>query len=353
MKAGKLEKIQMLRGFLALYIFTGHFFLDRINLKSSGLGFFLRFGQEAVILFFIISGFVIYYSTSKHGLIKFWPYFIRRLKTIYPVYIIALYISFKLVYLTDPEQALSNISLIQLLGNLVMLQDLSGLKPGTWIAPLGGNLPLWVLSYFWWSYMLYFPIHTYAKKRYHVHIAGSISIAGFFSFIAYHNQISLILLYFIIWWSGVELAKSFLDHSISFANLKQIIVYISIVVALVFTVVVNAAANNQDLSAGTYPVLILRHFLSCLSFIVLSIIWNSAGWVGFNFLFKPFLLFAPIAYSLYAVHYPLAVSSSFLKSIQIIPLELAGYVTITFATALLMISLNKFREVFVRLFKKL
>ena len=104
MKA-KLQKLEMLRGFAALYVFATHFVPARVLSKESGMGFVFRFGQEAVMLFFLLSGFVIYYSTAKQGDKSFRPYFARRLRRIYPIYLIALALSFASVTLPGHPNA--------------------------------------------------------------------------------------------------------------------------------------------------------------------------------------------------------------------------------------------------------
>jgi peptidoglycan/LPS O-acetylase OafA/YrhL len=63
-----------------------------LEIKHGLLSFLFRFGQEAVMLFFLLSGFVIYYSFSLGKDKSFQGYFQRRWLRIYPIFIFALLI---------------------------------------------------------------------------------------------------------------------------------------------------------------------------------------------------------------------------------------------------------------------
>ena len=60
--AGKLDKLEALRGAAALYVVFHHTIPYDSRLFNLPVGHLMRFGQEAVILFFLLSGFVINYS---------------------------------------------------------------------------------------------------------------------------------------------------------------------------------------------------------------------------------------------------------------------------------------------------
>jgi peptidoglycan/LPS O-acetylase OafA/YrhL len=330
----KLDKLEMLRGFAALYVFAGHFSAARLFPKNSDAGLFLRFGQEAVMLFFLLSGFVVYYSTAKNGDTDFRPYFIRRLRRIYPIFLLALIISgINAVMISSNGQL--DFSFPQLFGNLFMLQDFKGGKPGVWVSPLFGNVALWSLSYEWWFYMLFFPIYRYVRPNLQIHVVAALSIAGFVTFTLHPNQLSLFLMYFILWWCGAELARSYLEKSgPTFASQKTPIIYLTILTALAASPAVYSLRLHQHLSFGMHPILELRHFGACLVFVVGGLAWARARWMGFRQLFGVFAFVAPISYALYVFHYPLAVKSSFLSAMPIW-LQIIGYLLITFLMAYL------------------
>lgn len=122
----KLTVLESLRGFASIYVAIGHFILSHKNIPVS-LGFLFRFGQEAVIIFFILSGFVIFYSSSKNQNESLYSYFIKRFRRIYFPLICALIVSIVFVSCDFPIKAL--------VGNLLMLQDFETGKPGSFVAP--------------------------------------------------------------------------------------------------------------------------------------------------------------------------------------------------------------------------
>lgn len=330
----KLHKLEMLRGFAALYVFAGHFAAARLFPKNSDPGLFLRFGQEAVMLFFLLSGFVVYYSTAKNGDTEFRPYFIRRLRRIYPIFLLALIISGINAVMISSSGGV-NWSFQQLSGNLFMLQDFKGGKPGVWVSPLFGNVALWSLSYEWWFYMLFFPIYRFVRPNLQIHVVAALSIAGFVTFMLHPNQLSLFLMYFILWWCGAELGRAYLERSTpTFTSQKTSIVYLTLLTALVASPVVYFLRLHQPLAFGMHPVLELRHFGACLIFLVGGLWWARAHWIGFRKLFGAFALVAPISYALYVLHYPLAVKSTFLKDLPTW-LQVIGYLLVTFFIAYL------------------
>lgn len=137
----------MLRGFAAAYVFAGHLLLARLPQGFGGARFLLSFGQEAVMVFFLLSGFVIFHSTHQHRDKSFAGYFYRRWKRIYPIFLLALGLAWLVAWVSSGVKPA--VSGRELAGNLLMLQDFGFAKPGVWVTPFLGNLPLWSLSYEW------------------------------------------------------------------------------------------------------------------------------------------------------------------------------------------------------------
>lgn len=163
MKKNRLEKLEALRGFAALYVVLFHTLPQIFYLGNINVGLLFRFGPEAVIVFFSLSGFVIKYTFEKSKDKSFRYYFIRRFIRLY----IPLFFIFLLGYgikcyqagmLTDPEWK-------TLLGNIFMLQDVISQKPNVLSASYMGNGVLWSLSYEWWFYMLFFFLSTHIKSE--------------------------------------------------------------------------------------------------------------------------------------------------------------------------------------------
>ena len=87
--------LDALRGVTALYVVIHHFF-GYTNLKNvtySAIRFPFRFGQEAVIIFFIMSGFLISVATYKANGLTWKEYFLKRFIRIYPIFISVLLLS--------------------------------------------------------------------------------------------------------------------------------------------------------------------------------------------------------------------------------------------------------------------
>ena len=138
----EIKKLNSIRAFAALYVMIAHLMLEIF--KGSSFIFLFKFGQEAVMLFFLLSGFVISISYFKNPNINFGSYFIKRFRRIYfPVF--CTYIISGMVYFKLNDSL--NLSFSQIIGNLLMLQDFKAAKPGVWVDPLFDNGPLWSLSY--------------------------------------------------------------------------------------------------------------------------------------------------------------------------------------------------------------
>lgn len=231
----KLFFLESLRGLAAIYVLVHHCrwllaenysyrVLDSFSFEHIVTKFlvFFRFGHEAVIFFFVLSGFVIHYSTiNKDNSITYLVYLKRRINRIVPPLIFALIITFILDYVGKNILVLStystgskyyglvvdNLNWETFIGNIASLQEL-----GTGIKHFGSNAALWSLSYEWWFYILY-PIF-YAVNKKNKLIANVLQILLFFIFsIILKDRIpiaSLIFSKMIIWWLGVVLAELYL-----------------------------------------------------------------------------------------------------------------------------------------------
>jgi peptidoglycan/LPS O-acetylase OafA/YrhL len=82
-KQKHLDKLDAIRGFAAVYVVFYHFFGQAKLLPNIVEKVIFSFGQEAVILFFLLSGFVIYVSVERSSKITFSSYFIKRFIRIY------------------------------------------------------------------------------------------------------------------------------------------------------------------------------------------------------------------------------------------------------------------------------
>jgi peptidoglycan/LPS O-acetylase OafA/YrhL len=296
-----LGKLDAIRGFAAVYVVVYHVVhqLDFIP-GYIKLGLF-SFGQEAVMLFFLLSGFVICWSLNKSNNHTFGNYFIKRFRRIYFPFIIAILLS--IVIFAINGSLAERFSWENLAGNLLMLQDFSAVKPGTWVTPFLSNYPLWSLSYEWWFYLLFFPLYKFLPRNpSRIYFILIISALGFLNYNLIPNQAALFLSYFIIWWCGVEAAEIFLyKRKFTLQNMQPIIFCLLFMLGICAVPVLA----TKTLRFGYYPFLTFRHFLAAFIAIIVGLFWYWKKLKYFDKIFGIFGLIAPISYAMYIFHYPI------------------------------------------------
>jgi len=327
----KLYKLDAVRGFAAFYVIFHHVLPHSYRLFNINVGVLFRFGQEAVILFFLLSGFVINYSFELGKDKSFKSYFIKRFTRVYIPLIFILLLGF--VIENIKTNGAEGIQFYQLLGNLFMLQDKSNLKPGVIVEPYMGNDPLWSLSYEWWFYMLYFPICSYLKSkesRHKIVFFSSIFAAAAYQFSP--NFIFRLIMYFGMWWVGVYLSDLVLSKKkITLSTVKLPIINLAVIGGLLTVNAFYAIQKGSAVKLGIHPILEIRHFAFALLVLIGSVIWYQNKWRGFDLIFKPFLILAPISYVVYISHYYLITSATYLDFIPNIFIKYLLYLACTFA----------------------
>lgn len=300
----RLRRLECLRGAAAFYVFLHHYVHVVVTPHAAWVGRFFKFGQFAVLLFFIVSGFVIYYSSiARDPALSFRSYLIRRFRRIYPPFVLALLVTWvaQCVY----EGRLADPRWLELLGNLLMLQDTN---VASWFAPYQRNAALWSLSYEWAFYLMFFATHLALRERPHAQkwaVVG-LSLLGFASYFVVGNQISLFLMYFPIWWCGVEIARELLDSGdVTLRRQLVGLANVGLIAGLWLIPVYQAWSSGTPLVMWKHPVIEFRHFATALLILVAGIAWHRMKWVGFYPLLGVFERIAPISYGLYIVHYPI------------------------------------------------
>ena len=162
----RIFEIECLRGFAALYVVLFHVLRPEIQAYSYVLSIPFRFGQEAVILFFLLSGFSINYSWSKREE-KSFPIFAKdRLVRIMPIFLV---------------------SAMESIGDITATNNLSGLKTGTpdyWLRIRGGIMAT-AFSSFIAALFCTFPSTTFSQNNGVIRLTGVCSrhvgnyVAGF------------------------------------------------------------------------------------------------------------------------------------------------------------------------------
>lgn len=160
----RLQRLDGVRGLLAVYVMLGHAL--PLAISPGWLSALCAHGQAAVDLFFALSGLVIAGSLERHGG-RFWPFMAARARRLLPVYFLVLGCAVLADAKGDPLPALPwageaarqivSPSLpsplwAHLLAHLTLLHGLipDSLLPYGWITLLG---PAWSLSTEWQFYL--------------------------------------------------------------------------------------------------------------------------------------------------------------------------------------------------------
>lgn len=167
-----------------------------------------RRNVEAVLLFFVISGFSIASSVRAEplggpGALR--RYAFRRARRILPLYwaslALAALVAFSVAPVPDAARSWST-----LLGNLLFLQTAPGV-PGQWVEPWAANAPLWSLSFevfYYAAFPLLWRAVTAPATR--LAVVVIVSAAGYAGGMFAPNPMAMFGAMGLVWYLGVELA---------------------------------------------------------------------------------------------------------------------------------------------------
>lgn len=195
---GSSVMLDLIRGITAQVVVIGH------GISFFGIFTFMHepnfpwMQNMAVLIFFLLSGFLIGYSTtskSKNGNnYNFIHYFIDRFSRIYTAFIPALIFVLAIDFISknlQPESyAYENaFNLKTFIGNIFMLQDFPGLAiVSCKITSFGSARVFWTLAIEWWIYMLYGFLVLVFIKRNKINFS-TIILLTFFSVVPIFNLI--------------------------------------------------------------------------------------------------------------------------------------------------------------------
>ncbi|SFE02828.1 Peptidoglycan/LPS O-acetylase OafA/YrhL, contains acyltransferase and SGNH-hydrolase domains [Chitinophaga sp. CF118] len=296
MKAeNKLWPLEVCRGVAAIYVVLHH----SRQMLPHAIQPLLLFGQEAVILFFLLSGFVIHYNYSvKKGFDRadfLWKRFVR----IYPIFILVMLLSVVLNIATGAQQA--HMDVATFFYNIVGLQDSQLQKPGIGYATFGDNDPLWSLGYEAWFYLFYAIAGSKNFNR-NLVIVTVIALAAGILFSFYPGKAYLTLFYLPIWWLGAAIAQSTITERIRPFAWGMLVLLIALGGYVAGSYQQISSSNN---SIGLHPFIEIRHFTAA---IVFAILWMAAQkWLSLKHFawMEPLAILAPVSYGIYIVHVPL------------------------------------------------
>ncbi|MGG9961986.1 acyltransferase family protein [Ferruginibacter sp. SUN106] len=350
MKKNRLEKLEALRGFAALYVVFFHTLPQKIYLLGINVGAIFRFGPEAVIVFFVLSGFVIKYTFERSANKTFKYYFIRRFIRLY----IPLFFIFILGYGLKcySEGALADPDWKTLLGNIFMLQDVISQKPNVISAAYMGNGVLWSLSYEWWFYMLFFFLSKNISSDKLNKWVSIIVIVAAASYVIYPFIVNRLAMYFAIWWIGVRFADTYIKGEKY--SIKSILPYAYVLFIITAILVFNLYIHYSYTKIYSYPLVAypfieLRHFVFAIMVMFGAIAWQNLKWVGFNSIFGIFKYLAPCSYVIYISHHYLVVEATYLNFINNKVIEYGLYILIMiiFSYIVEVVIYNRIRKVLI------
>lgn len=296
----KLWRLEAVRGSAAAYVAFGHF--------VTALPILFSFGQEAVMVFFLLSGFVIEYSAAPVMGRGFAYYFGKRFLRIYPV-LVSMFI---LVCLLRRISVGSAEFLVPLVGNLLMLQDFAPGKPHVLVSPLFSGA-LWSLHYEWWFYMLYFPVAALIPAKAQTHVVGLAGMAAAATYVVWPYDLNRLILYFPIWWTGVVMAREFvLRGRVSIRAVLTPGAYLSGIGLALLGKCLWWLNSGRRFTFGLHPFLEFRHVLGALTALAIALSWQRLRWRGFRIALGWGCWIAPVSYSLYIAHQPLLTEATYL-----------------------------------------
>lgn len=285
--------LDMARALAAFFVVIGHIHLI-FGLYSSDsnasvfqylFDFWGSFAHQAVVIFFVISGFLV--SKSARKSIKennITLYIISRLVRLYVVLIPALFLTYIFdsgsllllnEYINKAEIILiqDRTSVIVFFGNLFFLQDIL-------VDRFGSNGPLWSLAYEFWYYVL-FPLIILLLFKKNKRIGISLIIIG----ILFLLPLTIIKL-FSLWLVGASL------WTINTQIIKKPIYAIMLFIVVLVISTLGIYKSILDIGIAISFALLINTYMHHTPILI-----NNK----LNYLSK---VFADFSYSLYLLHYP-------------------------------------------------
>lgn len=300
--AQRLEALECLRGFAAVYVVAAH--VCNVYLHNPAWALPFRFASEVVIVFFLLSGFLVRYATRDD--VKFKEFFVKRAKRIYPLFCVSLAFSYLCASVVEGAPAAANWP--TLIGNLLMLQDFGFMRPGVWVHQYY-NEALWSLAYEWWFYGGFIALLSFIDSPRIRNVVVISAAAGAMVVHAWApNQLGYFVVNFLIWWSAAEVARHYkATHRI---QVRTVYSWAAVLCAfgLLWLPALFALPSAMQ-SPGLYPILDMRRFFAGAFILIIGCFWHARWHAGgelvFNWTFGPFRFFARTSYGIYIFHFPI------------------------------------------------
>lgn len=297
-----------LRGISALYVLIHHARLLLTQSYNQGLNLYpekyewldklmvyffglFKFGHEAVIVFFVLSGFLIHLRqaspTFDFRKFKILSYLEKRVLRIYPTlltsFLLCLGCDYIIYVFTDNSfiSVFSKYNLYSFISNIFLIPNDS-----VW----GVNFPMWSLKHEWFFYMLY-PLLLWLAQK-HIYYSLFVVFGLFISYI-FGFQIPLVgsAAYTLMVWSlGCFLAEIYQRKKLTL--LKVLPYFMLLIIFYFFLYQKTSYYPLLDVTFGFVVMGVLAYFITNKKNIV-SWILTKMEWLG-KFSFSLYLLHWPI-----------------------------------------------------------
>lgn len=292
--------IDLLRGLSAVAVMVGH---SMGALDSPPTIEWFKIQSCAVVVFFVLSGFLICWTSAKKVRYSFGEYFIDRFSRIFVAFIPALALTLAIDAFSGPLGARHSIN--SLFANLGMFQGIPFdriIPGGPFYAGYGTNSPLWTVAVEWWLYMA-FGIVFFSSRLRGLAITGAALLAA--------PAVAVIALY--------SLRESLSTTWIIAALVAAPIAMLSAEQAkrfawagLVLSLILLIIKVNYLRQLSAFPAYD-AHLMLTVTFTILSAIaaLKSIQVPFMSYAAAPIKWFSNVSYSLYLIHYPILIA--FLK----------------------------------------
>jgi peptidoglycan/LPS O-acetylase OafA/YrhL len=315
MSSGRLRGVDAARGLAAGLVFVHHLdvlfpsgFMNLLgnSVCTTVLKALSARNSDAVMLFFVISGFCIRATSRRYDFQRrddLVQYAWRRVFRIVPLYLIAIALTFGVgaALGTTSDQAFS---VETLLGNLAFLQTAAETR-GNWFVPYGNNAPLWSLSYEAFYYVI-FPFAFLLEAKLPARVGTNRSLAGLSAtfmvsclalllYQAIPNPIFSFLTLYGVWRLGVSMDDMRQKEA---PRIGLVFVLLVLVVLLTVADLLRESATLQVMASGAVLGLLWIVIQSdAVSWVLrikpIAMLIDCLAWIG------------GFSYALYLLHYPL------------------------------------------------
>ncbi|NLL13183.1 MAG: acyltransferase [Fibrobacter sp.] len=272
MKKNRLLELDALRGIAALAVVVYHYFYryNELHNRPDDILNWVYFGKYGAQFFFIISGFVIYWTLSRVD--KPLDFLISRFSRLYPVYWVAVIITFSIVAITGLPG--KEVSIYEALCNLLMFHEyfkIPHVDGVYWTLTVE-------LTFYFWIFILYLSRQLKWAEYWMLPVlmVAVLQSTGFFKLPEIVNKI-------------------FITYHISF-----------FIAGISFYKIINKTSDRFTIPlilislVSTAFIISFKHFL-VFSFFYTGFYLAISGRLRF-LSFKPFVFLGGISYSLYLIH---------------------------------------------------